>query len=131
MSTPVSTSEFLTVNKIYIREIKSIVNNLTSKVTADTEKLNENFAYYLPWCGEDLWRNTYCRDFFKGLLEELEGDYAAFVLGNKIELLKGHCRRSYNVRENSTGSLHREISTWRFICDLENLNTLENIFKNS
>lgn len=126
-----SPSEFTELNAAYIREIHFTVKHLQQSIDKDKARLEENYCYYLSWCGEDLWRNEYKAAFFRGLLEELEGDYSERVFQNKIGLLKTYCSRSYNVRENSTGSLHREISTWRFMCDLEILETLEAYVKNS
>jgi hypothetical protein len=99
------------------------------KVEEDMKKLQENYVYYLPWCGEGLWKNQFMLEHYQYYATNLpeDTDAANDYLTRTIKQLKEICMRSYNVRTDSTGALHRETSTWKFQCQLELIELLENI----
>ena len=88
-------------------------------------KLATNFVHNFSWVGEDLFMRHFKNDMYKALLADINEYGAKAALETEIAKLKVYTRSAYQVRENSTGTLHREASTWRFICMLELLNELE------
>lgn len=101
------------------------------KVDEDMKKLQENYVYYLSWCGESLWKNQFMLEHYQYYASHLpEGaDTHHEWFTRTIKHLKDICMRSYNVRTDSTGALHRETSTWKFQCQLELIEFLETLIK--
>jgi hypothetical protein len=64
-------------------------------------------------------------DMYNALLMDINEYGAKEALNTEIAKLKEYTRSAYQVRENSTGSLHREVSTWKFICKLQLLKDYE------
>ena len=107
--------------------LESIIINSESKVTELKEALMNNFCYKLAWVGEDIYKTQYKLEHYKKILSELDKHSEEEVLNYWIEKFTNFISESYNVRENSTGSLFRECSTWKFICNMELLNELKSI----
>lgn len=103
-------------------ELKII--NLEKELTELKEALMDNFCYKLPWIGEQIYKNQYKLEHYKKMLSELDEHSEKKILTYWIEEFTKFISRSYNVRENSTGSLFRECSTWKFICNMELLEEL-------
>lgn len=98
-----------------LETLKYDIAFLEKNVAEGNKKLAENFTYYFPWLGEELWVNTYKAAYMKSALEDTNGGRPLeVVLAHHIKFLRDYTSRVYNVRENSSGSLHREVSTWKF-----------------
>jgi hypothetical protein len=95
------------------------------------DQLKENFVYHFPWIGEDLYKETYLISYYNSMLVDLVVESEDNVLEYTIANLKHYLRSSYNVRENSSGSLHREVSTWKFQANMDLLDQLEKFAKNN
>jgi hypothetical protein len=109
--------------------LKMKMDYLRKKTEKDMKKLQENYVYYLPWCGEELWKNQFMLEHYEYYAKNLpeDTDAANDYLTRTIKQLKEICMRSYNVRTDSTGALHRETSTWKFQCQLDIIDFLENL----
>jgi hypothetical protein len=113
--------------------LSEMLNNFISAHQGRVDKmqaqLQENYLYYLPWIGEDLYVETYKLKTYQSILNDLDTQTEAEVLNYYLLLFKSFCKSSYNVRENSSGSLHREVSTWKFVCTMELIESLEKFEK--
>jgi hypothetical protein len=108
-----------------VKHIEGLINFNQGKISEMNEKLTQNFVYHFSWVGEDLFMRHFKNDMYKALLIDINEYGAKEVLTAEIERLKAYTSSPYQVRENSTGSLHREVSTWKFICMLELLKDYE------
>jgi hypothetical protein len=95
------------------------------------DQLKENFVYHFPWIGEDLYKETYLVAHYNHMLADLTTESEETVLEYNIANLKNYLKSSYNVRENSSGALHREVSTWKFQANMDLLEQLEKFIKNN
>jgi hypothetical protein len=119
-------------------EFKTQLQILARDIKKDETKLLENFLYNFAWVGEDLWKMKYKQHFIQyafnaalereDLNEDIEHALKAEIKP-RLEMLRSECLRSYNVRENSTGALHRETSLWKFQCQLELIEWLNRLVK--
>ena len=123
-------------NKMIHQEFKTKLKMFARDIEKDEAKLNENFLYFLPWVGEDLWKLKYQKEFIQKIYNQprqCSDEFFDEALKDEIrpilEMLRTECSRSYNVRTNSTGALHREISIWKFQCDLELIEWLNRFVK--
>ena len=107
--------------------LESQIKFSDKKVTGLKETLMNNFCYHLAWIGEDIYKTQYKLEHYKKMLSELNEHSEEEVLNHWIEEFTKFISRSYNVRENSTGALFRECSTWKFICTMELLEELKSI----
>ena len=89
-------------------------------------KMKENFVYYFAWAGEDLFNLNHKRNLLKELVNPNQYDYDVELM---IKDLSRFVSQSYNVRENSSGALHREASTFKFVATMEFIDILKNIVK--
>jgi hypothetical protein len=105
--------------------LKSKINYLEKQVTELKEKLMSNFCYHLAWIGEDIYKIQYQLEHYKKMLSELDKHSEEEVINHWINKFTEFISRSFNVRENSTGALFRECSTWKFICNMEMLEELK------
>ncbi len=119
------------VKKIERQSLKYTLENYAKyyqqRVDKMQNQLNENFTYYFPWVGEDLYKENYLIGYYNTLLANLVTESEQDVLEYTIRNLKNYLRSSYNVRENSSGALHREVSTWKFQANMELLDQLEKL----
>jgi len=93
-----------------------------NQIQIDKAKANlaENFVYHFPWVGEELYKLEYMQDHYKAMLHDIiEGVEINKVVEHWDKQFKNYTSRAYNVRENSTGSLFREASSWKFQIQLE------------
>jgi hypothetical protein len=109
------------------KHLESQIKYSEKKVTELKEKLINNFCYELAWIGEDLYKSQYKLEHYKKILSDLDKHSEEEVLNYWIEQFTNFISQCYNVRENSTGALSRECSTWKFICNMELLAELKSI----
>ena len=109
--------------ELLVKRIEGLIEFNQGKISEMNEKLTQNFVHNFSWYGEDLFMHHFKNDMYKALLIDInEYDYrfgAKRILTSEIERLKAYTSSPYQVRENSTGTLHREVSTWKFICMLQ------------
>jgi hypothetical protein len=86
-------------------------NELIQKFTGDV-------TYHFAWIGEELFKASYKCDWYKGWMNNLN-NHDGITIDVIMKEIENFLSRSHNVRENSSGSLHREVSTWKFICTME------------
>lgn len=122
----------ITIRQELLSELNSNSNFLEKRINEYKEKLNENYCYYLSWVGEQLWIETFMNDHYKAIINELNNNNHSEkeVIEYWINVSENFISQSYNVRENSTGSLHRECSTWKFISHMNLLKELKSIYNN-
>jgi hypothetical protein len=113
------TQEFL------IRHFQGLVDYNQEQINKLNTKLHLNFVYNFAWVGEDLFKCNYKMDLYNVLIYEIKEYGAKDTLTTNVNRLKTITRSAHQVREESTGALHRETSTWKFMCMLELLNELE------
>jgi hypothetical protein len=107
------------------QEIQSEINYLQTKIIEAETCLQKDFLYYFEWVSEELFMNKFKINELQYKLE--------FMLNTTIDnelLIINECKmiiKSYerfldsqcNVRSNSSGTLHRETSTWKYQSILE------------
>jgi hypothetical protein len=115
--------------------LSQILNNYIDfyelRVSELMVKLESDYLYQLPWLGEEIYKYKYTIAYYKSMLNDLQSETDGVVLGYHTRMLLNYCKRAYNVRENSTGTLHREVSTWKFQCNLEILEKIEQLTNNN
>jgi hypothetical protein len=111
--------------ELLVKNIEHSIESNQEKISEMVLKLATNFVYNFSWVGEDLFMRHFKNDMYKALLADINEYGAKPALETEIAKLKVYTRSAYQVRENSTGTLHREASTWKFIGMLELLNELE------
>jgi hypothetical protein len=104
----------------------TLLNRSVSELQA---KLDGDFLYYFAWVGEELWQKKYEAKYITEVLQAMEGLEQSTSSDNPCPVrqiiliqarqLRDITTRPYNVRVNSTGALHREVSTLQFQCQLE------------
>lgn len=92
-------------------------------------RLFNNYTYELSWVGEDLFIEQYKLEHYKAILEDVVKLGEEESMRYWLERFNGHINQDYNVRENSTGSLHREVSTWKFIAIMQMIKELNKLNK--
>jgi hypothetical protein len=126
---------------LVINELESNLKYSDKKRVNLLNKFNEDFCYELGWNGELLWKLSFrCKEYSR-LIKRIESNYYDWLEFNKdtidtLETLQNFVDEnmyflsmSYNVRENSTGSLHREVSTYKFQETMEINNEIKSIIK--
>lgn len=113
----------------YREQLISRVNYLNLNIEKLQARLDEDFVYQLPWVGEELWQKSFEARYINEVIKAMEGLEQSTSSDNPCPVrqvifinckqLKEITTRPYNVRVNSTGSLHREVSTWQFQVQLE------------
>lgn len=115
--------------------LSQILNNYVSfyelRVSELMLKLESDYLYQLPWLGEEIYKYKYTIAYYNSMLNDLQSETDVVVLGYHIRTLLNYCKSPYNVRENSSGALHREVSTWKFQCNLEIIEKLEKLNNNN
>jgi hypothetical protein len=94
-------------------------------------RLAANVTYEFSWVGEDLFLASYKADQYARILmiQETNDCTLTEAIEHTIEDLERYISSEYNVRENSSGSLHKEVSTWKFIASMQLLKELKSINK--
>lgn len=124
-TTPTKTATSLEVT------LQNYVNYYSRRVNENQAKFAENVVYYFPWLGEEIYKESYLVSYYNSMLNDLLTGSEDNVLEYTIANLKHYLRSSYNVRANSSGSLHREVSTWKFQANMDLLDQLEKFAKNN
>ena len=123
-------------NKDFLLDLKSRAKYLQSRIDECKEKLNENYIYWLPWVGEQLWSETFMVEHYNIMIKEIEelvieeGKHETYeVFQHWLNRSEKYVSESYNVRERSTGSLFNEVSTWKFICHMNLIKEIKSILR--
>jgi hypothetical protein len=111
--------------ELLVKNIDWLIKNNQEKISEMVLKLATNFVHNFSWVGEDLFMRHFKNDMYNALLADINEYGAKAALETEIAKLKVYTRSAYQVRENSTGSLHREVRTWKFICKLQLLKEYE------
>jgi hypothetical protein len=106
------------------KELESKFKHNQIRIEEMKAKLNENYCHYFAWVGEDLFRLQFTNDHLECIISDLESIDEIEVVTEWTKRLQGHIN-PHEVRENSTGSLFREASTYKFIVYLELLQLLK------
>ncbi len=91
------------------------------------KSFEEDFCYALAWYGEDMFMATYKVEKLKKIYSQMTDENEVEVAKRWVAELTEFVKRSYNVRENCTGALHREASTWKYIATLDLIDFLEKV----
>lgn len=127
------------MSKQIISELKSMLKHTNAKVESLQKKLSDDFVYGLAWYGEDLWKQSFRSKELTKLVTDIENNLldadsnlsTLDVLESWIDNIEVFLSRPYNVRENSTGSLHREVSTYRYQEIMEMMIEIKSIVKSA
>jgi hypothetical protein len=97
-------------------------------------KLSENVVYQMPWVTEELFIASFKLSVYNMiphignvLTQNVDEICISQKVQWKIADLELHVSREYNVRENSSGSMHREVSTWKFIASMQLIKELKGL----
>ena len=111
-------------------EIASQINYLQNKIVEAETNLSKDFLYYFEWVSEELFKHKFKINELQFKLEFiLNIEDEALVIEECKIIIKSYERylnSEHNIRSNSTGTLHRETSTWKYQSILE----LKNLFVN-
>jgi hypothetical protein len=110
-----------------VKELNTRCGYLIAQIEKLQVNLETDFLGQFAWNAEELWKTSWTNMYFKSIVEwtiEMNEEDAREYIAEEIQRLKHFCLRSFNVRVNSTGALHREVSTWEFQCKLEAIETL-------
>jgi hypothetical protein len=114
-------------------EIASQINYLQNKINDLEKKLNEDFLQHFAWVSEDLFHHKFQVQELKfkyDFLNDINSDLSE-IEECKI-IIKGYEQyldSDFNVRSNSSGTLHRETSTWKYQSILELKKFFVNLIK--
>jgi hypothetical protein len=113
-----------------INHFEGLIKFNQSNIEEAEAKLQKNFCHHFPWVGEDLYMWNFRNDHYKAICQDLkEQNSVDMVISEWKARLERYVSSAYNVRENSSGSLHREASTWKFIASMKLLEDLRKITK--
>jgi hypothetical protein len=111
--------------ELLVENIDWLIKNNQEKISEMNENLTQNFVYHFSWVGEDLFMRHFKNNMYNALLIDINEYGTENALKENIKRCKAYTSSPYQVRENSSGSLHREVSIWKFICMLELLKEYE------
>jgi len=78
-------------------------------------KITESTTYHIAWSTEELYRTAFRLDHISQAIDDLEaGRTDVQVCDYYIKYAERFLEHEYNVRENSSGSMFREVSTWKY-----------------
>jgi hypothetical protein len=101
-----------------VKSVIFTIKHAEGKAEQLQSRINENYLANFAWAGEDLWRQSFIVNDLKRKLNYLLDEEVPFTELEKInEIISSYqdiLDRTYNVRNNSSGSLHREVSTWEY-----------------
>ena len=110
-------------------ELEIIIGMKEVNVLKLKTKLMENFTYQLSWLCEDLFIEQYKLEHYKALLEDINSEGKEYAFEYWLNRFNGHINQDYNVRENSTNSMSRETSTWKFIATMQMIKEFKQLNK--
>jgi hypothetical protein len=105
--------------------LNSLIQYRQGQIQIKKQALNENFIYWFPFLMEDIFFLEYEISKFKSMLESLETESEYDVLKFTIKNLKEYCSVPRNVRSDSSSTLSREASTWKYVSNLRIIDMLE------
>ena len=101
-----------------VKSVMFSIKNAEAKVEQLQSRLNENYLGNFAWAAEDLWRQSFIVIDLKRKLNYLLDEETSLTelekINEIIDTYQNVLDRTYNVRSNSSGSLHREVSTWEY-----------------
>jgi hypothetical protein len=106
-------------------EIQSEINYLQNKIIEAETSLQKDFLYYFEWVSEELFINKFKINELQFKLEFMLNttiDNESLIIHECKMIIKSYERfldSQHNVRSNSSGTLHRETSTWKYQAILE------------
>lgn len=104
-------------------EIASEINYLQNKIIEAETNLKKDFLYYFEWVSEELFMCKFKINELQFKLEFiLNIDDESLAIAECKMIIKSYQRfldSEHNVRSNSSGTLHRETSTWKYQSILE------------
>ena len=124
-----------------IDRVKFELQYLAKEQAEGMKRLGEDFEHNFAWVGESTFRAAFKTKVLNGLLRQLKEvdimdqsvlSYEELVestIKTEIQYRKEFLMKSYNVRENSSGALFRDASTWRFQSIIEMVEIMEKLIK--
>ena len=112
-----------------IKALEKKIESEKVKIKDIQKRLDENFCYSFPWVGEELYKSHYLVNEYTRLLENINLDKVDESINFYLDYHKRFLGVKYNVREECSGSLHREVSTWKYICVMEMVEFITKISK--
>ena len=102
-----------------LTQLEFQITNNNQKIEKGFNALKENFCHHLAWKCEEMYILSYKTEHYKELINTIEVVGEDQGLDEWIERFENFTSHAFNVRENSTGTMHKEVSTWKFICIME------------
>lgn len=96
------------------------------------DKLADNVVYQMAWVTESLFEKAYKErvyDEINIMMIKCDDVDIAEAIDIKIKELQQFITTPHNVRENSSGTMHREVSTWKFIASIELIKELQGLVR--
>jgi hypothetical protein len=94
------------------------IKHIEGKVEQLKSRLYENYLHNFAWAAEDLFRQSFflneLNKKYNYLIDEEIQDTELEKINDIISGYQDILDMSYNVRNNSSGVLHREVSTWQY-----------------
>jgi hypothetical protein len=112
-----------------VKQLESQIKHNNQKIEKGFNDLKANFCHQLAWKCEDMFMLSFKNENYQELIHAIEVLKEEEGLNTMIERFEQFLSHSFHVRENSTGVMHREASTWKFICTMELLKEFRNFKK--
>lgn len=100
------------------KEINNLINNLDGKIGHLKQKLDNNFIAEFPFIGEDIFRLKFQQQELIFKLSFLNDETIDWSEQKRIQIIIEDLERflnyGNNIRSNSSATLHREVSTWKY-----------------
>lgn len=110
----------MATNNDLLRRIEHAANFNEKEKQEGLAKLAENYVYHFAWAGQKIWELSFKLDYYRAILEDVSGGQQPHIsIAFYKNQLQDFTSRSYNVREESSGALHREASVWKFKASME------------
>jgi hypothetical protein len=110
--------------------LMSRIENLINDRDKSLQKFQEDFCYQFSWSGEDTFKTCFEIQELSKIVADMEDIGEQNSAKRWVKYYRDYCSRPYLVRENSSGSLHREASTYIFQVMLDICNYLESMIDN-
>lgn len=114
-------------------EIAHEIVYLQNKINEAEANLNRDYLYYFEWVSEELFINKFKINELQFKLEFILNINDPFLAINECKMIIKSYERfldsQCNVRSNSSGTLHRETSTWKYQSILELKKYFVNLIK--
>jgi len=119
------------LNSIY-ENYKYLKGNYGKRKVELLDKLADNVVYQMSWVTESLFENAFKERVFDEInimMVKCDDVDIAEAIEIKIKELQQFISSPNNVRENSSGSMHREVSTWKFVASIELIKELQSLVR--